>query len=180
MNRYTKLEDIFIICYRKLLNILRCSRWVIIRNGIIFAKKWLVCFKNQWVQYMHITVVWVSCQIRKNAGCAFAGNAGNVFPATALTSGFLWGRWRGKRFRYPRRMPNAQFYVSGKRSRVPHEFTNIFQDNFDCTKLPHLNPSNLKDTGKHITWILYERIIKPEQTHNSLHILCYIFSGEFI
>ena len=29
------------------------------------------------------TVVWASCQIRKIAGCAFAGNAGTVFPATA-------------------------------------------------------------------------------------------------
>ena len=24
--------------------------------------------------------VWASCQIRKSAGCACAGNAGNVFP----------------------------------------------------------------------------------------------------
>ena len=30
-----------------------------------------------------------------------------------LTSGFLWSRWRGKRFRHSRRMP--QFYVSGMR-----------------------------------------------------------------
>ena len=28
-------------------------------------------------------VLWASCQIRKIAGCACAGNAGNVFPATA-------------------------------------------------------------------------------------------------
>ena len=57
----------------------------------------------------------------KIAGCACAGNAGNVFPATAsyrsrhasrhvrharavmhdglITSGFLWSRWRGKRSR---------------------------------------------------------------------------------
>ena len=26
---------------------------------------------------------WASCQIRKTAGCACAGNAGNVFPASA-------------------------------------------------------------------------------------------------
>ena len=32
-----------------------------------------------------------------------------------LTSGFLWIRWQGKRSRYPRRMRNPQFYVSGKR-----------------------------------------------------------------
>ena len=33
----------------------------------------------------------------------------------SLTSGFLWSRWRGKRFRHSRRMRNPQFYVSGKR-----------------------------------------------------------------
>ena len=65
---------------------------------------------------------WASCQIRKIAGCACAGNAGNVFPATvpwcrpgSLTSGFLWSRWRGKRSRHSRRMRKPQFYVSGKR-----------------------------------------------------------------
>ena len=33
----------------------------------------------------------------------------------SLTSGFLWSRWRGKRFRHSRCMRNPQFYVSGKR-----------------------------------------------------------------
>ena len=33
----------------------------------------------------------------------------------SLTNGFLWGRWRGKRPRYSRRMRNPQFYVSDKR-----------------------------------------------------------------
>ena len=33
----------------------------------------------------------------------------------ALTSGFLWSRWRGKRSWHSRRMRNAQSYVSGKR-----------------------------------------------------------------
>ena len=33
----------------------------------------------------------------------------------SLTSGFLWSRWRGKRFRHSRRMRNRQFYISGKR-----------------------------------------------------------------
>ena len=31
------------------------------------------------------------------------------------TSGFLWSRWRGKRFSHSRRMRNPQFCVSGKR-----------------------------------------------------------------
>ena len=66
--------------------------------------------------------------LRKIAGCACAGNAGNVFPAIvgmrsrhasrhvpwcmpgSLTSGFLWSRWRGKRSRHSRRMRNPQFY----------------------------------------------------------------------
>ena len=64
---------------------------------------------------------WASCQIRKNAGCACAGNAGNVWPPPrvsdpdmlhgacethvpgcmpgSLTSGFLWSRWLEKRSR---------------------------------------------------------------------------------
>ena len=74
-----------------------------------------------------------SYQIRKIAGCACAGNAGNVFPidpdmhhgtclthvpwcmSGSLTSGFLWNRLRGKRSRHSRRMRNPQFCVSGKR-----------------------------------------------------------------
>ena len=77
---------------------------------------------------------WASCQIRKIAGCACAGNAGNVFPppwvsepdkhhgtcvthvpwclSGSLTSGFLWSRWWEKT--YSRRMRNPQFYVSGR------------------------------------------------------------------
>ena len=40
----------------------------------------------------------------------------------SLTSGFLWSRWRGKRFRHSRHfrhMHNPRFYVSGKRP-IPH------------------------------------------------------------
>ena len=81
---------------------------------------------------------WVSCQIRKIAGCACAGNAGNVSPPPkvsdpdmhhgtcvthvpwctqgSLTNRFLWIRWRGKRSRHSQRMHNPQFYVSAKRS----------------------------------------------------------------
>ena len=33
----------------------------------------------------------------------------------SLISGFIWGRWRGKRFRHFRCRCNPQFYVSGKR-----------------------------------------------------------------
>ena len=33
----------------------------------------------------------------------------------SLTRGFLWSRWRGKRYRHCRCMRNPQFYVSGKR-----------------------------------------------------------------
>ena len=81
---------------------------------------------------------WASCQIRKIAGCACAGNAGNVFPRHrgssdpdmhhgtcvthvpwcmpgSLTSNFLWGQWRGKHSRHSRRMRKPQFYVSDKR-----------------------------------------------------------------
>ena len=73
-----------------------------------------------------------SYQIRKIAGCACAGNARNIFPATvgyrsphaprnrwcmpgSITSGFLWSRWRGIRSQHSRCMRNPQFYISGKR-----------------------------------------------------------------
>ena len=84
---------------------------------------------------MHLS--WASCQIRTFAGCACAGNVGNVFPPpwvsdpdihhgawvthmswcmpVSLTSGFLWSRRRGKRSRYSRCMRNPQFYLSGWR-----------------------------------------------------------------
>ena len=80
---------------------------------------------------------WASYEIRKIAGCAWVGNAGNVFPPSrvsdrdmqpdpcvthvpwclpgSLTNGFLWRLWQGKRSRHSRRMRNPQFYISGKR-----------------------------------------------------------------
>ena len=67
-------------------------------------------------------VPWASCQMRKIAGCACAGNAGNVFPASvlwcmpgSLTGGVPWSQCRGKRSQHSRRMHNLQSYVSGKR-----------------------------------------------------------------
>ena len=80
---------------------------------------------------------WASYQIRKIAGCACAGNAGNVFPPLQvrypdmhhgtcvthvpwcmpglLTWVFIWSCWRGKRSWHSWRMRNPQFYISGKR-----------------------------------------------------------------
>ena len=82
---------------------------------------------------------WAYCQIRRNAGCACAGNTGNVFSDPwvsvsdpgmhhdtcvahvpwcmpgSLTSGFVWNWWRGKRSRHSWRIHNPQFYVSGQR-----------------------------------------------------------------
>ena len=37
----------------------------------------------------------------------------------SLTNGLLWSSWRGKRSRHSRRMPNPQFYLSGKRPMQP-------------------------------------------------------------
>ena len=70
-----------------------------------------------------LRLTWPSYQIRKIAGRACAGNAGNVFPATACKRSrhvsrhdFLCSWWRGKRSRHSRRMRNPQFYASGKRA----------------------------------------------------------------
>ena len=91
---------------------------------------------------------WASYHICKIAGCACAGNAGNVFPATD----FKWNRWlpkrhasrhvrharammhvgianprcREKRSRHSRRMRNPQFYVSGKRPMFEEHVTLAF------------------------------------------------------
>ena len=40
------------------------------------------CRSNYTLKVYVLTSPWTSCQIRKIAGCACAGNAGNVFPAT--------------------------------------------------------------------------------------------------
>ena len=88
--------------------------------------------------FMLLTTVyptqWAFCQIHKIAGCACAGNAGNVLGVSdpdmrhgtrvthvpwcmpgSLTSGVLWSRQWGKHSRHSWRMHNPQFYVSGKR-----------------------------------------------------------------
>ena len=49
------------------------------------ARHQTVCVGNHWVHLCTLTLLlltlsWASCQIRKIAGCACAGNAGNVFP----------------------------------------------------------------------------------------------------
>ena len=43
---------------------------------------------NPYIQYIDYVHQWASYQIRKIAGCACAGNAGNVSPATD----FKWNR----------------------------------------------------------------------------------------
>ena len=46
------------------------------------------------------------------------------------TSGFLWGRWRGKRSRHSQRMRHTQFYVSGKRPMPVNHSQIIWVNNF--------------------------------------------------
>ena len=97
----------------------------------------VICFGWDIFRCAYVHGSWASYQIRKCAGCARAGNAGNIFQPPrvnypdmhhgtcvthvpwcmpgSLTSGFLWNRWRGKRSWHSRRMRNMQFYVSGKR-----------------------------------------------------------------
>ena len=84
------------------------------------------------------TKPWASYQMSKIAGCACAGNAGNVFPTTDIKNKpfvsdpdmhhgtcvthvpwcMPWSLTRGageNHSRHSRCMPNPQFYVSGKR-----------------------------------------------------------------
>ena len=90
---------------------------------------------NCWID------VWTSYQIRTFAGCACAGNVGNVFSPPPILKiitsqlsrhalrhvrdapavmhvGIANPQWRGKRSRHSRRMHNPQFYVFGKRPMV--------------------------------------------------------------
>ena len=71
-----------------------------------------------------------------NCGLRMRRECRNVFPAIlclrsrhasrhvpgSLTSGFCW---RGKRSRYSQRMPNPQFYVSGKRPMCRNHFLSV-------------------------------------------------------
>ena len=49
----------------------------------------------------------------------------------SLTSRFLWSGWQGKRSRHSRRMRNPQFYVSGKRSMVSPETSELRGNTFE-------------------------------------------------
>ena len=94
-----------------------------------FKVKFWLNNSRSWID--GVFAQWASCQIRKIAGYACAGNVGNVFPARrisdpdmhhgtcvmhvswcmsgSLTSNFLWSRWRGKCSRHSRRMRNRNF-----------------------------------------------------------------------
>ena len=97
-------------------------------NRLSFAN--CVCLKANVYDYMNsITLAWVSYQIRKIAGCACAGNAGSVFPITAVKgnrgltipaciTARAWphvpwsmsgSQWREKRSRHSRRMRTRNF-----------------------------------------------------------------------
>ena len=99
-------------------------------------------FHHKFMQHLPVLWPWASCQIRRIAVCACAGNDGNVSPPPqvndpdkhhgtcvthvpwcmqgSLTSGFLCSLWWGKRSRHSRRMRYPQFYVSGKRPMTPN------------------------------------------------------------
>ena len=68
--------------------------------------------------YSSLLVSWTPCQIRKIAGCACAGNAGNVFPATnfkrhpLITDSAMHSRC----------MRNPQFYASSKKPVVKYSW----------------------------------------------------------
>ena len=94
-----------------------------------------------------------------------AGNAGNVFPITAverarhalrhvravmhawITICFLWSRWRGKRPRRSRRKNNPRFYVSDKRP-MWYRCLNAKRPNPNCTGVTFL----CLDRSVYFTW----------------------------
>ena len=69
---------------------LRCRFWIY-RGGTQYEWTKVKTLSMLWTHnntplisplFTNTSVLWVSYQIRKIAGCAWAGNAGNVFPAT--------------------------------------------------------------------------------------------------
>ena len=49
-------------------------------QGSTYAQEITVCLLITSVKILVISMLWASYQIRKVAGCACTGNAGNVFP----------------------------------------------------------------------------------------------------
>ena len=82
------------------------------RNDITYKYRFM--FPQNNLAGQGLKLLWASYQIRKIAGCACAGNAGNVFPGipgACATRNFTYLVFP----RHSRRMRNPQFYVSGKR-----------------------------------------------------------------
>ena len=121
--------------------------------------------------------VWASCQIRKIAGCACAGNAVNVSPPPrisdpdmhrgtcvthepwcmpgSLTSVFLWSRWLGK---HCRRMRNPQFYVCGKRPIGGEKLHHIRHQLWFIVHGTHFTADGLQRSGASHTQCVLHRL----------------------
>ena len=65
------------------------QRYISFEALYVFSKSYFNALKLVSDAYWCITLSWASYQIRKIVGCACAGNAGNVFPAT----NFKWNRY---------------------------------------------------------------------------------------
>ena len=59
------------------------SCWWHMRNKSVKLDQVYMCWSSRSYLSGHLRA-WASCQIRKMAGCASAGNTGKVFPATAV------------------------------------------------------------------------------------------------
>ena len=112
----------------------------------------IVVYTQVIISFITNRGVWVSCQIRKIAGCACAGNAGNDFPATdfqgnrelaipatsrhvrharaVMDVGIASPRPRGERSRHSRRVRNPRFYLSGKRPMDKQMYNRDWEDNY--------------------------------------------------
>ena len=110
--------------------LIQILRNVIAGGALIMIHPWLMQWYHTDRVQCHNLQQWASYQIRKIAGCACAGNAGNVFRHCRLQRKPLVSDpdmhhgtcvthvpWcmSGKRCRHSRRMRNPQFYVSIKR-----------------------------------------------------------------
>ena len=66
--------------------------YLFLRGGVIWlVLPYIASLSTEWWGFLHFVYIflmlprsWASYQIRKIEGCACAGNAGNIFPATAV------------------------------------------------------------------------------------------------
>ena len=120
--------------YLTILKTLRMLRILINQHEIIW-KNWVIHCHGPFIRYVKVRVAHVPRMPGKFSPPPQVSDPDMHddtcvthvpwYMTGALTGGFLWSWWRGKRSRHSRCMHNQQFYVSGKRP-MPDEYIPVF------------------------------------------------------